>query len=246
MGYAKDNWIIFMGYPLTGQFDPAQCFTHLEQIRAAYQPEIVWFIGPEIPSALQSSCSKRESDQYYTLALDQLHIKSSLKRQVNRAAEKLQIEESHQFRKEHQALVDELTSRQTLPPLIEELYSSMPAYLAACQSAILLDARDTDGGLAAFFVIETAAKNFDTYMLGCHSKKNYIPHASDLLFMEMIRQAEQRGKPGINLGLGVNPGIRRFKTKWGGQPTLPYEFCECTYGSPNPLSILDQLLGKGL
>jgi len=63
-------------------------------------------------------------------------------------------------------------------------------------------------------------------VIGCHSKKNYVPHASDLLFFEMLTLAKEYGKNYINLGLGVNEGIRRFKEKWGGVPFLRYEFCE--------------------
>ncbi|MFZ3090961.1 MAG: hypothetical protein WA240_10125 [Nitrospirota bacterium] len=32
----------------------------------------------------------------------------------------------------------------------------------------------------------------------------------------MINLAKEHGKGYINLGLGVNNGIRRFKEKWGG------------------------------
>ena len=95
--------------------------------------------------------------------------------------------------------------------------------------------------MSAFFIIELAAEQFDTYMLGCYSKKNYTPHASDLLFSEMIAFARERGKSTINLGLGVNEGIRRFKMKWGGKPYLNYEFCECYFGKPSPVSLFDRL-----
>ena len=30
------------------------------------------------------------------------------------------------------------------------------------------------------------------------------------------------GKKYINLGLGINPGVTFFKTKWGGVPFLPH------------------------
>ena len=113
-----------------------------------------------------------------------------------------------------------------------------------CATSCLLNARDARGRLAAFFVVELAAEQFDTHVLGCYSKKNYAPHASDLLFAEMIRFARERGKPGINLGLGVNAGIRRFKMKWGGEPYLPYEFCECYFGAPKRLAILDLFWGR--
>jgi hypothetical protein len=140
--------------------------------------------------------------------------------------------------------VDELMRREKLPQMIAELYRAMPAYVSQSKTALMMNARDIRGKLTAYFVIELAADRFDTYLLGCHSKINYEPHASDLLFAEMIAHAKKRGKTKINLGLGVNEGIRRFKMKWGGMPYLKYEFCECYYGPHKQVSILDSLLGE--
>ncbi|MFC1879281.1 hypothetical protein ACFLZW_05155, partial [Chloroflexota bacterium] len=232
LGYTKENWVILVGYPLEGQFDADHCDTLIKRLREAHHPDYIWFIGPEIPPSLASSCRARQSDHYYRLDLASFTAKSSLRRQVKRAARKLTVEGSRIFESEHQSIVDELMRRQKLPPMIEELYRSMPNYVALCETAYVLNARDSRGTLSAFFIVDTAAKEFDTYMLGCHSKKNYVPHASDLLFAEMIALARQHGKPGINLGLGVNQGIRRFKVKWGGQPYLKYEFCETYFGPP--------------
>jgi len=246
LGYAKDNWIIFVGYPLEGQFDAKKCITLVERIKTEFKPDIIWFIGPEIPASFKSSCRARQSDRYYYLDLAKFAIKSSLRRQVKRAAKKLVVEQSSVFGSEHQSLVNELMNRQKLPALISELYQSMPDYIANCETALLLDARDDVGNLSAFFVVETAAEKFDTYLLGCHSKVNYIPHASDLLFAEMIALAEHREVPGINLGLGVNPGIRRFKQKWGGKAFLEYQYCELYFGPPEQISVVNLLLGGEL
>ncbi len=38
----------------------------------------------------------------------------------------------------------------------------------------------------------------------------------------MVKLALTEGKKTVNLGLGVNAGIRRFKEKWGGAPFLNY------------------------
>lgn len=246
LGYVKDNWIIFVGYPLEGKFDPAHCGSLIERVREVYHPDYVWFIGPEIPPLIAKSCRARQRDQYYRLNLVDFKIKTSLQRQVKGAARKLMVEQTRTYESEHQFLADELMHRQRLPRMVEELYRSMPEFISQSVTARVLNARDSSKELTAFFVIETAAEGFDTYMLGCYSKKKYIPHASDLLFAEMIALARQRGKPSINLGLGVNPGIRRFKVKWGGIPYLKYEFCECYYGPPIQVSIVDQLLGENL
>lgn len=114
--------------------------------------------------------------------------------------------------------------------------------MAGSETACVLNARDESGLLNAFYVVELAAQRFDTYVLGCYSRQPYVPHASDLLFWEMIDMARTRGKSLINLGLGVNEGISRFKKKWGGVPYLAYEFCECYYGGSPTLSLLDDLL----
>ncbi len=101
-----------------------------------------------------------------------------------------------------------------------------PTTSAARRAPGRLNARDKTGKLCAFSVVDLGAKNFSAYILGAHSKKHYVPHASDLLFLEMINLTREAGKSSINLGLGVNEGIRRFKEKWGGKPFLRYEFCE--------------------
>jgi hypothetical protein len=47
----------------------------------------------------------------------------------------------------------------------------------------------------------------------------------------MVNLAQAEGKKAINLGLGVNAGIRRFKEKWGGVPFLPYASAMIRRGS---------------
>jgi len=242
LGFSKDNWVIFVGYPLETPFDATQCDQRIARALELHRPDYLWFIGPKIPASLSHSCRARQSDQYYRLDLTPGKIKPALERGVKQAAKVLTVEHSRAFTREHQSLVDELMRREALPPMIAELYRAMPGYVSKCESALVLNARDARSRLTAFFVIECAAEKFDTYVLGCHSKKNYVPHASDLLFFEMMAGARQRNKQEINLGLGVNPGIRRFKTKWGGVPYLEYEFCECYFGAQEKASILDALL----
>jgi hypothetical protein len=171
-------------------------------------------------------------------------LKPSLQRIADKASKELVLERSRSFSKEHEALTAELLKREKLPPRVRELYRAMPDYVARSSSACTLDARDKNGKLCAFFVVELGAKNFSTYVLGCHSKKHYVPHASDLLFLEMIKLTREHGKHTIHLGLGVNEGIRRFKEKWGGIPYLTYEFCERYYGYTRTISLIKSLEGK--
>lgn len=244
LGYAGDNWLILVGYPLEGSFSQMHCEQAIHQSIETYQPEYLWFIGPEVPVMLSESCRERSSDVYYQLDLSRLQIDGALRRQVKKAAASLRVQKGEKYTREHRALVGELLRRKELPPMVAELYRSMPVYLRTSLSACLLEARDLEGRLSAFYVIEQAAPKLDVYVLGCYSQKRYVPHASDLLFFEMIVLAKESGKGLINLGLGVNPGIRRFKEKWGGELFLKYEFCEARFGSSDWTSWMDALEGK--
>ncbi len=244
LSFVKDNWLILVGYSLDGNFFQERCEKILKQAVETFRPEYLWFIGPEIPASLLDSCKERETDRYYRLDLEQLKLKSSLQRAADKASKELTVERAHSISKEHEALIGELLKREKLPPRIKELYRAMPDYVAHSSSASVLNARDKNGKLCAFYVVELGAKNFSTYVLGSHSKKHYVPHASDLLFLEMIKLTYEHGKNIINLGLGVNQGIRRFKEKWGGVPFLSYEFCERFYGYTRTVSLIKTLEGK--
>ena len=240
----KDNWLILVGYPLEKPHSPERCGRIAQQAVAAFRPEYLWFIGPEIPPALEDSCKERQTDQYYRLDIDQVMPKPSLRRVADRAAGELTVERGRSISREHEGLIAELLKRQTLSPRVRELYRAMPAYVGQSSSAWILNAFDQRGRLCAFTVVELGADRFSTYVLGSHSKKQYVPHASDLLFREMINLTREQGKDSINLGLGVNTGIRRFKEKWGGKPFLRYEFCECRYAAARKVSLIDALLGR--
>jgi len=244
LGFVKDNWLIFVGYPLDGNFSQIRSERVLKQAVDTFRPEILWFIGPEILPSLLDSCKERETDRYYTLDIEQTKLKPSLQRIADKAYKELTVERSRSFSKEHEALIAELLKREKLPPRVKELYRAMPDYVVRSSSACTLNARDQNRKLSAFFVVELGGKNFSTYVLGCHSKKHYVPHASDLLFLEMINLTREHGKHTLHLGLGVNEGIKRFKEKWGGIPSLNYEFCERDYGAMRTLSLIKALEGK--
>ena len=241
--FAKDNWLIFIGYRLGGNSSLSHTENVLSQLLAAHKPEYLWFIGPEIPPSLSASSGEEQKDQYYVLDLEK-KIKPSLERAAEKASKELTVERARSFSKKHEALVKEFLKREKLPSRIRELYLAMPRYIHHSKSALVLSAWDKKGRLSAFNVVDLSAKEFTTYLLGCHSKKNYVPHASDLLFHEMIRLSRESGKRTLHLGIGVNEGIRRFKEKWGGIPYLDYHFCECHYERPRSVSLIRALEGK--
>ena len=244
LGIVKDNWLIFIGYPLEGTFLRERCERIVQRAVETFRPEHLWFIGPEIPPSLLNAATERQTDHYYLFDIERTKLKPSLQRSADKAAKELTVERGRSISKEHEALTSELLKREKLPDRVRELYRAMPDYIGHSSSAWTLNARDKRGKLCAFTVVELGAKDFSAYILGTHSKKHYVPHASDLLFLEMINLTREAGKSSINLGLGVNEGIRRFKEKWGGKPFLRYEFCGCRYGAARKFSLIDALMGR--
>ena len=108
LGFVKDNWLIFVGYPLNGSFSLERCERILKQAVETFRPEYLWFIGPEIPASLLDACKERETDQYYRLDLDQTKLKPSLQRMAEKAFKEMTVERGHSISKEHEALIDEL------------------------------------------------------------------------------------------------------------------------------------------
>ena len=244
LGLVKDDWLILVGYPLESDFQRERCERIVQRAVDTFRPRYLWFIGPEIPPSLLDASTERQTDQYYLFDIERTELKPSLQRVADKASKELIVERGRAISQEHEALIAELLKREKMPARVRELYRAMPDYIGHSSSAWALDARDRTGKLCAFTVLELGARNFSAYILGAHSKKHYVPHASDLLFLEMINLSREAGKNSINLGLGVNEGIRRFKEKWGGKPFLRYEFCECRYGGARKASLIDALMGR--
>jgi len=228
----KEEWIIVVGYPLQHDFNVNELEALIHNIKKRFRPKYLSLMAPELPVSLIASCQERESDHYYTLDIPNMTIRSGLRRAIKKARDNLTIERSTDIREPQEELMREFVERAEPPPRVRELLFKMPQYIGHSGDSVVLNAWANKNTLAAFYVVDLTAKKFSTYVIGCHSKKRYVPGASDLLLFEMINMSMERGKDYVHLGLGVNKGIRQFKEKWGGIPTLKYEMCELVLGRP--------------
>lgn len=221
--FVKKGVLIFIGYSLP-EILPCEDFVpFLRDIIKKFRPETTWFIAPEIPPSLRSEVQEIESDFYYILKMATASFPSRLLRIIQKAARQITVTKSREFSAEHIMLTEEYLTQEHIPHRIKELFNRLPAYIEYSSTSLILSAWDERGKLSAFYVLELGGEKFMTYVLGGYSKKNYVPHASDLLFYEMYKLAKEMQKEYIHLGLGVNEGIRKFKIKWGGVPYLGYE-----------------------
>lgn len=218
---AGNDWLIAVGYPLRGEYDPDRFSRAVANVAAAGKAEDCWAIAPELPPDIAPY--RTETDCYYILDAA-APIPKHLVNPVRKAAATLRIDETTSFTAAHRKLWAEFLRRKELKPQVRELFARTPLVLAAPETDIrLLNAWDRDENLAACLVMDYAPEEFSAYIIGAHSRAAYTPHAGDALFAAMLESARNEGKRYIHLGLGVNEGITRFKKKWGGVPALPYQ-----------------------
>ncbi len=234
----RDDWLIVVGYPLKGEFSPDRFENIFEGIKNQFHPKYLSLMAPELPLSISPACQERQSDYFYTLDMEKFTLKGVLKRVVNKALKNLSVERSTTIGEPHDELAREFIKRVNPPQRIRKLLSKMSIYVGSAAQSVVLNAWDDAHQLAAYYIVDLAAKNFSTYVVGCHSKKNYTPGASDLLCYEMIKMSQEHGKRYIHLGLGVNEGLIQFKKKWGGRPTIKYELCELVLKKPSLLETI--------
>lgn len=234
------NLVILVGYPIGKPFNAMDLDKVVSQLTERFNPTRISLIAPDLPSRL--SCGVLEQDMYYVIPLVDYHPKPALVRHAEKAAQTIRLELSRTYTGEHQALALEMISRGGLTPRVEALFANIGAFVTQTQSARVLNAWTHKSKLSAFYVLDLAPRHFSVYVIGGHSKKHYVPRASDLLFHEMIELSKSHNKTLIHLGLGVNEGICRFKKKWGGVPFLPYHTCDITMRGPSLLESVSSLL----
>lgn len=217
--YVMENHCIFVGYPLK---EPCMgmgeaCASAAKRFRSA----TVAIIGPSIPDDL-GRCLEQSEDRYYTLELPLLKPPPGVAYMIRRAAREVQVCKGS-FGTDHEKLVADFVASRGLGPAHQIIFHQIPRYLEASDTAVLIEARK-NGELAAFNIVDFGAADYAFYMFNFRSASLSVPGASDLLFSEMMRMAEEKGKRAINLGLGINPGVIRFKEKWGAKPFLNCAF----------------------
>ena len=215
--FIRRNHLLFIGYCLG---------TDIQNSASAYsaacnrfQPSTAAIIAPELWETGEAF-EKQETDSYYRLDLPLTDVSPGVAYMVRRAEKDL-VCDNGEFGREHKKLIKGFVSGHTLSGRQKYIFKHIHQYLKRSKTARLLEVRKK-GRLAAFTIVDLGSADSAFYLFNFRSSKVDVPGASDLLFREMVNLAQAEGKKAINLGLGINSGIRRFKAKWGGVPFLPY------------------------
>ena len=221
--FERGSHLIFIGYPLKDETSDIERAYQVACER--FRPATVAIIAPEIWLPPQTY-EAQPDDYYYRLDLPLASFDSDVAYMVRRAGRELRVEQGV-FGKEHKGLLKGFISGHALSSEQEEIYKAIPRYIKGSGSALLLEARKEDD-LAAFNIVDMGSAHYAFYLFSFRSVKENVPGASDLLFHEMLRMAHAKGKKVLNLGLGIHPGVRRFKEKWGGKPFLTHASARVT------------------
>lgn len=215
--FTRGTHLIFIGYPL--KVRACQIEESFESACESFRPATVAIIAPQLWS-LDQSYESQSTDTYYKLTLPLKPLDPELSYMVRRASRELRVTEGS-FGRDHRRLVKEFIADHELALEHKQIFERIPHYLKRSKTARLLEARKGDK-LEAFTIVDLGSADYAFYLFNFRSLGENIPGASDLLFYEMVRLAQSDNKKAINLGLGIHPGVRRFKEKWGGTPFLPY------------------------
>ena len=209
--------LVFNGYPLGPDSDPPAPV--YDAVCERCRPTTAAVIAPAIWLPAEQ-CEQQATDSYYRLDLPLPPMAAAVAYMLRRAGKELQVVRGS-FGKAHKKIIKAFVAGHRFNSPQKYIYKHIGPYLMASNRAVLLEARKS-GDLAAFAILDLGAAEYAFYMFSFRSDKIKVPGASDLLFHEMVKLAQGEGKKAVNLGLGVNAGIRRFKEKWGGVPFLDY------------------------
>ncbi|HSB68104.1 MAG TPA: hypothetical protein VLT62_02045 [Candidatus Methylomirabilis sp.] len=232
-----EDSLLVNGYSLRAPSDETVLRRVIDSAVSRFRPGDVALIAPKIPDTLAAG-QPRERDESYRLDLVRVTHDAKLRNMLRRAARDGHVESSRRIGTEHLSLIDEFLLDHPVADEIKYIFERIPEYVSAVPTARVFSARDGAGALVAFDVAEFAAGEYGFYQFNFRSRKHHVPGASDLLLDAVIAAAQSEGKRFLNLGLGINPGVRRFKEKWGARPFLSYEYCRYR---PSPRGLLDVL-----
>ncbi|MBI5968041.1 MAG: hypothetical protein HY882_09330, partial [Deltaproteobacteria bacterium] len=128
--FAKENWLIFIGYPLAREFKAEDFTATLQKTIKEFNPAYTWFIAPEVPDSILAAARQRESDEYYKLDLRDHEVPKDLIRQIRKTGKNLEVEKSRKYSPDHAALIQEFLKREEPSARVKELFLRIPEYVA--------------------------------------------------------------------------------------------------------------------
>jgi hypothetical protein len=221
VAYAGEGTLVLVGYPLHDPRDEAAMGAAVQEALRLPGLLRLTVVGPARPPQAPRAVRIVEDD-YYALPVPAPPPDQKLRNLLRRAGRELALDGARHLDDDHLAIVRRYLDERPLNAGTRRIYRQMAGYVEASAGSRVVSARRADGRLAAFAVGEFASLATAFFMFCFRNPDLAPPGSADLVLSGLLEEALQRGHSRINLGLGVNPGIRFFKRKWGAEPFLPY------------------------
>lgn len=221
VGFLSDADLVLVGYPVGDPTDSAAMADAVDQALRLPGLARITVMGPALPPQAPDNLPVTE-DFYYSLPLPPPPIGQKLRNLLRRAERDLVMDTGHVLEEDHADMVRRFLAQKPLEPGTRHILGKLPEYLSSSPSSLALSARLADGRLAAFVLGDFSALGMAFFMFCFRDPDLAPPGSADLLLSGLLAEAGRRGQSRMNLGLGINDGIRFFKGKWGATPFLPY------------------------
>lgn len=241
IGYVSKNQIVLIGYPLHDPLDKEALENGVALALAVPGLQTLSVIATEAPKAAPPDAAII-ADSFFSLPLPAPQPGPKLANLLRRASRELTLIQERSLAKDHLALVAHYLNRLELAEGSRHIFKNLSQYVRNSQSSLVFSVRRTDGRLAAFSIGEFASKHTAMFMFCFRDPAIAPPGSADLTLSGLINEAQKRGHTRLNLGLGVNDGIRFFKRKWGAAPFLPCVDTTWAVRKSNIMSCLRSLL----
>lgn len=235
--FTRNRHMLFVGYPLNRSL-ATNIHSSFQKAISTFQPATATLFAENLGHP-EAAISIEAADDYYFLPLPPPPTPAALSYMVRRARKETDLSTAP-FGAAHQALIDQFLATNTLSRRQRLSYERMGHYCRTTPTVKLLQATCA-GALVAFSVVDFGSALHAFYQFHIRNAERYVPGCSDLLFDEMLYQAQRQGKTGINLGLGTLHGIRRFKQKWGGRPFFKHQAVQMRFKGTMIERLLDTL-----
>ncbi len=224
--YRHSGQLKLIAYPLQCRDSGVQLQEQTRELVGAIKPEVLQVISPLPLEFPHYKLNAREGDYYSCLELAPLQKGAKLQNILRRAERECRVSLGKSFGRQEEELLLRFLDEHEFGENEEIFYRRLPDYLECSPGVFMVRATSSDGQrLLAYSVFEAGHGNYSYYLFNITDRSTKsIPGVNDLLLDTGLGEAQKRGSSYMNMGLGVNMGIERFKAKWGARRFLPYVF----------------------
>ncbi len=221
--YINGETVAIIGYPINGEYDEKEVTQIFQSYFEEKKSMRIVIIAPKLPSTLVFEEVK--TDNYYRLMLPVKHLSKKIRYMVSRAFRELAIEVGKNLTNSHREIMRDFLNRPDVDEFMDYVCSRLDLYLSRSKTVKIINAFNKTGRLVGFDIVDLPPGRYSFYMFNFIDRNGgYVPGVSDLMMHHFLKISEEEGKLYVNMGLGINEGVKRFKVKWGAEPFLPYQY----------------------